>query len=162
MCVSVCLSVCSVVCLIPPPTRVNKDTERRRRMYADERETKTIDHEFLMNVHVWYSEKAKKKDGHGVYVTPMGRFIEGTTHTDEKKNPYLDDCACDGEYVGVATTLKTLVDVPKWLPLPEMAEPRPTSRRTKSLCSSPSCNFVALSNLLLQGLLSFSGMAHED
>lgn len=129
-------------------------------MYADQRETRTINHEFITVVHVWFSDKAKKKDGHGIYVTPKGRFIEGTTHTEEKKNPYLEEY-CDGEYVGMAVKLQKLIDVPKWLPMPEMIDGR-TMKPAPSSMSCSSCNFITLSALLYTQLLSLSGMTHED
>lgn len=128
-------------------------------MYADQRETRTINHDFIKPVHIWFSDKAKKKDGHGIYITPKGRFIEGTTHTDDKKNPYLEEY-CDGEYVGMAVKLQKLIDVPKWLPLPEMIDGRTTRGTNPTNCSS--CNLLALSHLLYVQLLSLSGMAHED
>lgn len=133
-------------------------------MYADERETRTINHVFVSNVYVWFSEKAKKKDGHAIYVTPMGRFIEGTAHTEEKKNPYLEEYG-DGELVGIATKLQKLIDVPKWLPLPEMIDgspPKPQPSSFSSCSPTVDCGLMTLSTLLYKQLLSISGMAHED
>lgn len=136
-------------------------------MYADERETRAVNHEFLRNVYVWFSEKAKKKEGHAIYRTPMGRFIEGTSHTEEKKNPYREEYG-DGELVGMATTLVRFVDVPKWLPHPEMIDGTPMrlppnkTTQSHSTVGGTCSSLYVLSHLLYRQLLSLSGMAHED
>ena len=77
----------------------------------------------------------------------------------KKKNPYLEEYG-DGELVGIAVKLHKLIDVPKWLPMPEMCDGRPPPKLPPLSCSS--CGLMSLSTLLYTQLLSLSGMAHED
>jgi hypothetical protein len=82
-----------------------------------ERETRSINHTFLGEVYVWYSESEDVAHGHRIYESASGSKFKGTIHTNSATNPYPKSIK-DAQLIGYAITLYEMVDVSITTPSP--------------------------------------------